>query len=151
MSKSKKSPDLIKAINHSRIPLFIALLLLIPFLPILFYQSPAIFLIIYHSMGDARFILLYILYDLIYITFINFFSFSHIFIISGNIFNTVLNFKELQTTHDMPQTTLTERMARDRARFKVHSDFVAASVRGALAIIDGSGTFKLSHIYLYNL
>ena len=46
--------------------------------------------------------------------------------------------EELQTTHDMPQTNFAEKMCRDRARFKVHSDFVAASVRGAMAIIDGS-------------
>nr|CAD2151370.1 unnamed protein product [Meloidogyne enterolobii] len=46
--------------------------------------------------------------------------------------------EELQTTHDMPQTTFAERLCRDRARFKVNADFLQACVRGALAVIDGS-------------
>lgn len=64
--------------------------------------------------------------------------------------------EELQTTHDMPQTNITERMSRDRARFKVYSDFVAASVRGALAVIDGSVQTinpmdePRTHMYIWN-
>lgn len=42
--------------------------------------------------------------------------------------------EELQTTHDMPQTTFAERLCRDRARFKVNADFLQACVRGALAV-----------------
>jgi protein TIF31 len=42
--------------------------------------------------------------------------------------------EELQTTHDMPQTTFSERICRDRARFKVHADFLQACVRGAAAV-----------------
>jgi protein TIF31 len=46
--------------------------------------------------------------------------------------------EELQTTHDMPQTTFAERLCRDRARFKVNADFLQSCVRGAMAVIDGS-------------
>jgi protein TIF31 len=42
--------------------------------------------------------------------------------------------EELQTTHDMPQTTFAERLCRDRARFKVNADFIQSCVRGALAV-----------------
>lgn len=38
----------------------------------------------------------------------------------------------------MPRESVNDMMSRDRARFKVYSDFVAASVRGAMAIVDGS-------------
>uniref|UniRef100_A0A915DZE8 Clu domain-containing protein n=1 Tax=Ditylenchus dipsaci TaxID=166011 RepID=A0A915DZE8_9BILA len=46
--------------------------------------------------------------------------------------------EELQTTMDMPRTTFTERICRDRAKFKVHSDFLAAAIKGAMNIIDGN-------------
>lgn len=46
--------------------------------------------------------------------------------------------EELQTTHDMPQGTFTEKLCRDRARFKVYTDFLQAAVRGAQAVLDGS-------------
>lgn len=46
--------------------------------------------------------------------------------------------EELQTTHDMPRGTFTERICRDRAKFKVHSDFLATAIKGAMHIIDGS-------------
>jgi protein TIF31 len=42
--------------------------------------------------------------------------------------------EELQTTHDMPQGTFTEKLCRDRARFKVYTDFLQAAVRGAQAV-----------------
>ena len=32
----------------------------------------------------------------------------------------------------------TERLLRERAIFKVHSDFVSAATRGAMAVIDGN-------------
>ncbi|KAL3103177.1 hypothetical protein niasHS_002363 [Heterodera schachtii] len=46
--------------------------------------------------------------------------------------------EELQTTHDMPQSSFAEKLCRDRARFKVHADFLSACTRGASAVIDGS-------------
>ncbi|KAI1724601.1 clustered mitochondria domain-containing protein [Ditylenchus destructor] len=46
--------------------------------------------------------------------------------------------EEIQTTQDMPRSTFTERICRDRAKFKVHSDFLAASVKGAMHVIDGN-------------
>uniref|UniRef100_A0AAG5DLN9 Clustered mitochondria protein homolog n=1 Tax=Anopheles atroparvus TaxID=41427 RepID=A0AAG5DLN9_ANOAO len=46
--------------------------------------------------------------------------------------------EELQTTRELPRTTLPERLLRERAIFKVHSDFVTAATRGAMAVIDGN-------------
>lgn len=46
--------------------------------------------------------------------------------------------EELQTTRELPRVTLPERLLRERAIFKVHSDFVAAATRGAMAVIDGN-------------
>lgn len=46
--------------------------------------------------------------------------------------------EELQTTRELPRRTLAERLVRERAIFKVHSDFVAAATRGAMAVIDGN-------------
>lgn len=46
--------------------------------------------------------------------------------------------EELQTTRELPRSNLPERLLRERAIFKVHSDFVAASTRGAVAVIDGN-------------
>ncbi|XP_018325240.1 clustered mitochondria protein homolog isoform X1 [Agrilus planipennis] len=46
--------------------------------------------------------------------------------------------EELQTTRELPRKTLPERLLRERAVFKVHSDFVAAATRGAMAVIDGN-------------
>lgn len=46
--------------------------------------------------------------------------------------------EELQTTRELPRRTLPERLLRERAIFKVHSDFVAAATRGAMAVIDGN-------------
>jgi protein TIF31 len=46
--------------------------------------------------------------------------------------------EELQTTRELPRKTLPERLLRERAIFKVHSDFVSAATRGAVAVIDGS-------------
>ena len=45
--------------------------------------------------------------------------------------------EELQTTRELPRKTITERLLRERAIFKVHSDFVAAATRGAISVIDG--------------
>lgn len=46
--------------------------------------------------------------------------------------------EELQTTRELPRKTLPERLLRERAIFKVHSDFVTAATRGAVAVIDGN-------------
>lgn len=46
--------------------------------------------------------------------------------------------EELQTTRELPRKTLPERLLRERAIFKVHSDFVTAATRGAMAVIDGN-------------
>ncbi|XP_068173701.1 clustered mitochondria protein homolog isoform X2 [Antennarius striatus] len=46
--------------------------------------------------------------------------------------------EELQTTKELPRKNLPERLLRERAIFKVHSDFAAAATRGAMAVIDGN-------------
>merc|ERR1712038_1288132 len=46
--------------------------------------------------------------------------------------------EELQTTRELPRKNLPERLLRERAIFKVHSDFVSAATRGATAVIDGN-------------
>ncbi|KAF2351823.1 Clustered mitochondria protein [Trinorchestia longiramus] len=46
--------------------------------------------------------------------------------------------EELQTTRELPRRTLPERLLRERAIFKVHSDFVAAATKGAVAVVDGN-------------
>uniref|UniRef100_A0A915BII9 Clustered mitochondria protein homolog n=3 Tax=Parascaris univalens TaxID=6257 RepID=A0A915BII9_PARUN len=46
--------------------------------------------------------------------------------------------EELQTTHELPKETLTERLVRERAIFKIHSDFVSAAIKGAMAVVDGN-------------
>lgn len=46
--------------------------------------------------------------------------------------------EELQTTRELPRKSLPERLLRERAIFKVHSDFVAAATRGAMAVVDGN-------------
>lgn len=46
--------------------------------------------------------------------------------------------EELQTTRELPRNSLPERLLRERAIFKVHSDFVGAATRGSMAVIDGN-------------
>lgn len=46
--------------------------------------------------------------------------------------------EEIQTTRELPRRNLPERLLRERAIFKVHSDFVTAATRGAMAVIDGN-------------
>ncbi|CAL1547701.1 unnamed protein product [Lymnaea stagnalis] len=46
--------------------------------------------------------------------------------------------EEIQTTRELTKGNLAERLLRERAIFKVHSDFVAAATRGAMAVIDGN-------------
>ncbi|XP_045580502.1 clustered mitochondria protein homolog isoform X3 [Salmo salar] len=46
--------------------------------------------------------------------------------------------EELQTTRELARKNLPERLLRERAIFKVHSDFAAAATRGSVAVIDGN-------------
>ncbi|XP_016412601.1 clustered mitochondria protein homolog [Sinocyclocheilus rhinocerous] len=46
--------------------------------------------------------------------------------------------EELQTTRELSRKNLPERLLRERAIFKVHSDFAGAATRGAMAVIDGN-------------
>lgn len=46
--------------------------------------------------------------------------------------------EELQTTRELARRSLPERLLRERAIFKVHSDFVAAATRGAMVVVDGN-------------
>ena len=46
--------------------------------------------------------------------------------------------EELQSTRELPRDTIMNRINRERAIFKVNSDFVAAATRGAMAVIDGN-------------
>ncbi|XP_074643957.1 clustered mitochondria protein homolog [Tubulanus polymorphus] len=46
--------------------------------------------------------------------------------------------EELQTTRELPRKSLPERIIRERAIFKIHSDFVAAATKAAVAVIDGN-------------
>lgn len=46
--------------------------------------------------------------------------------------------EEIQATKELPKKTLPERLIRDRAMFKVHSDFVSAATRGAMAVVENN-------------
>ncbi|XP_029648637.1 clustered mitochondria protein homolog [Octopus sinensis] len=46
--------------------------------------------------------------------------------------------EEIQTTRELSRKTLPDRLIRERAIFKVNSDFVSAATRGAMAVIDGN-------------
>ncbi|KAI9209914.1 clustered mitochondria-domain-containing protein [Polychytrium aggregatum] len=46
--------------------------------------------------------------------------------------------EELQTARELPKDSPQERVLRDQAIFKLHSEFVDASIRGAMAIVDRS-------------
>ncbi|KJH46399.1 hypothetical protein DICVIV_07522 [Dictyocaulus viviparus] len=46
--------------------------------------------------------------------------------------------EELQTTHEMSRTSLSERLTRDRSVFKIHGDFINAAIKGAIAVVDGN-------------
>lgn len=46
--------------------------------------------------------------------------------------------EELQSARELPRDTLQQRLLRDRAIFKITSDFVAAATRGATAVVDGN-------------
>ncbi|KAM4709460.1 clustered mitochondria protein homolog [Discoglossus pictus] len=46
--------------------------------------------------------------------------------------------EELQTTRELPRTQPTDQQLRQRANFKINSDFVGAATRGAMAVIDGN-------------
>ena len=46
--------------------------------------------------------------------------------------------EEIQATRELPKKTLPERLVRERAMFKVHSDFVSAATRGAIAVVESN-------------
>ena len=46
--------------------------------------------------------------------------------------------EEIQATKELPKSTLPERLIRERAMFKVHSDFVNAATRGAMAVVESN-------------
>ncbi len=46
--------------------------------------------------------------------------------------------EELQATKELPKKSLPERLVRERAMFKVHSDFVNAATRGAMAVVESN-------------
>lgn len=64
--------------------------------------------------------------------------------------------EELQTTHELPRETLSERLIRERAIFKIHCDFVFAAIKGAMAVIDGNAVAinpsdePRTHMYIWN-
>ena len=64
--------------------------------------------------------------------------------------------EELQTTRELPRTSEAEAIFRERAMFKVHSDFVAAAVKGAMAVVDGNACpinpadDPRTHMFLWN-
>lgn len=46
--------------------------------------------------------------------------------------------EEVQATKELPRKSLPERLVRERAMFKVHSDFVNAATRGAMAVVESN-------------
>ncbi|XP_047142254.1 clustered mitochondria protein homolog isoform X1 [Hydra vulgaris] len=46
--------------------------------------------------------------------------------------------EELQSAKELPKKTLHQRILRDRALYKITSDFVSAASRGAVAVVDGN-------------
>ncbi|RNA07911.1 clustered mitochondria -like protein [Brachionus plicatilis] len=46
--------------------------------------------------------------------------------------------EEIQATRELPKKSLPERLVRERAMFKVHSDFVNAATRGAIAVVESN-------------
>uniref|UniRef100_A0A1I7YE19 Clustered mitochondria protein homolog n=1 Tax=Steinernema glaseri TaxID=37863 RepID=A0A1I7YE19_9BILA len=64
--------------------------------------------------------------------------------------------EEIQTTHELPRGEYPERLIRERAIFKIHTDFVAAAVKGAQQVIDGNvvpinpGDEPRTHMYIWN-
>nr|CAB3231841.1 clustered mitochondria protein homolog [Phallusia mammillata] len=64
--------------------------------------------------------------------------------------------EELAATRELPRNSLPERLLRERAMFKVHSDFVAAATRGAMMVVDGNvmainpGDARNMRMYIWN-
>ncbi|CAF3833852.1 unnamed protein product [Rotaria magnacalcarata] len=64
--------------------------------------------------------------------------------------------EELQITKELPKKNLPERLIRERAMFKVHTDFISAAVRGSQAVIDGNvmainpGEESKVHMYIWS-
>ncbi|CAF3862709.1 unnamed protein product, partial [Rotaria sordida] len=64
--------------------------------------------------------------------------------------------EELQITKELPKKNLPERLIRERAMFKVHTDFISAAIRGCQAVVDGNimainpGEESKVHMYIWN-
>eukprot|EP01127_Copromyxa_protea_P005232 TRINITY_DN1513_c2_g1_i1.p1 TRINITY_DN1513_c2_g1~~TRINITY_DN1513_c2_g1_i1.p1 ORF type:complete len:1243 (-),score=410.37 TRINITY_DN1513_c2_g1_i1:1503-5231(-) len=64
--------------------------------------------------------------------------------------------EDLQICRDLPHSTPMERISRERNMFRVHTEFVEAAVKGAVAVIDGcvppinATDEKKAHMYIYN-
>ncbi|KAF7697343.1 hypothetical protein HF521_005761 [Silurus meridionalis] len=64
--------------------------------------------------------------------------------------------EELQSTRELPSQSLRDRLLRDRAIFKVNSDFVSTATRGAMAVVDGNvmpinpSEEPHNHMYVWN-
>ncbi|XP_028396427.1 clustered mitochondria protein homolog [Dendronephthya gigantea] len=64
--------------------------------------------------------------------------------------------EELQSARELPRETLQQRLLRDRAIFKITSDFVMAATRGAMSVVDGNvlsinpGDDEKSRMYIWN-
>lgn len=64
--------------------------------------------------------------------------------------------EELQSAKELPRESLQQRLLRDRAMFKITSDFVMAATRGAMSVVDGNvlsinpGDDEKSRMYIWN-
>ncbi|XP_046840986.1 clustered mitochondria protein homolog [Xenia sp. Carnegie-2017] len=64
--------------------------------------------------------------------------------------------EELQSARELPRGNLQQRLLRDRAMFKITSDFVMAATRGAMSVVDGNvmsinpGDDEKSRMYIWN-
>uniref|UniRef100_A0A5K3EIG9 Clu domain-containing protein n=2 Tax=Mesocestoides corti TaxID=53468 RepID=A0A5K3EIG9_MESCO len=63
---------------------------------------------------------------------------------------------ELQATRELPQSTINDRLMRDRAVFKSNSDFVAAAARAAISVVKGDimainpGETRRQQMFIWN-
>lgn len=64
--------------------------------------------------------------------------------------------EELQSAKELPKKTQHQRILRDRALYKITCDFIAASTRGAMAVVDGNvmainpGEEEKMRMYIWN-
>ncbi|EDO49938.1 predicted protein, partial [Nematostella vectensis] len=64
--------------------------------------------------------------------------------------------EELQSARELPRDNIQQRLLRDRAIFKITSDFVSAATKGAMAVVDGNvmainpGEDEKKRMFLWN-